>query len=148
MFKGSKLKDFALFKFVAKLFKGKRRRKSKTESPWLDVLDSRLAKYDENLMQPTIYGSNTAAQDAEEQLRKLCSDVQDEMLDTHVVSIRKERRHVDTTSVDIKAWWGGAVATWDPIDIKNLDSINQQRRPRKAKWFDNQPGSSDLGRPN
>ncbi len=146
MFTRFNLKDSALFKFVAKLFRGKRKRKSTSESPWLEGLDSRLASYDTNLMQPTTYNSSEAAAEAEEQLRQLCSGVQQELEDTDRVVIRKERRQVDSTAVDIKAWWGGAVATWDPIDIKNLDSINQTRRPRKSKWFDNQPGS-DLGRP-
>ena len=145
MFRRFNLQDSALFKFVAKLFRRKRKRKFTSESPWLEGLDSRLASYDTNLMQPTTYNSNSATE-AEEQLRQLCNEVQEEFNDTDRVVIRKERRQVDTTAVDIKAWWGGAVATWDPIDIKNLDSINQQRRPRKSKWFDAQPGS-DLGRP-
>jgi hypothetical protein len=144
MFTRFKLKGSALFKFVAKLFRGKRKRKSTSESPWLEGLDTRLASYDTNLMQPTTY--NSAATEAEEQLRQLCSGVQEDLNDTDRVVVRKDRRQVDSTAVDIKAWWGGAVATWDPIDIKNLDSINQQRRPRKSKWFDAQPGS-DLGKP-
>lgn len=144
MFTRFNLKDSALFKLVAKVFRKKRKRKTTSESPWLEDLDSRLASYDTNLMQPTTYNSSAAAAEAEEQLRQLCSGVQEELADS--VVIRKERRQVDSTAVDIKAWWGGAVATWDPIDIKNLDSINQTRRPRTSKWFDNQPGN-DLGRP-
>lgn len=146
------LKEFAIFKFVANLFGGKRKRKTASESPWLEDLDIRLATYDTNLMQPTTYGTtygtSTASAEAEEQLRKLCNNVKEELNEQQdSIVVRKERRQVDATSVDMKAWWGGAVATWDPtIDSKNLDSINQQRRPRTSKWFDSQKGN-DLGRP-
>jgi hypothetical protein len=144
MFTRSKLMEFAPCKFIATLFRGKRKRKLSSESPWLENLDDRLASYDKNLMQPTSYKTNESIE-AEEQLRKLCNEV-NEAQDPDRVVVRKERKLQDTTSVDMKAWWGGAVATWDPIDQKNLDSISQQPRVRKAKWFDNQPGS-DLGRP-
>ncbi|MDZ4833539.1 MAG: hypothetical protein SGJ27_07140 [Candidatus Melainabacteria bacterium] len=133
----SKLKDFAIIKLFANLFSPRRKRQA-TESPWLQDLDDRIT----NSMQ----NSANAANEAEEQMRQLCNEVQAELNESDRVVVRKERRHVDATSVDMKAWWGGAVATWDPIDGKNLDSINQQRRPRKAKWFDSAPGS-DLGRP-
>lgn len=136
-------KDLNPLKFLNGLFAGKKKR---LESPWLDVLDDRLASYGEHPMQPTTFKSD-AAVEAEEQLRQLCNEVREVIEEeSDRVVVRRQRSQHDTTSVDLKAWWGQAVATWDPIDGKNIDSIEQGRRPRKAKWFDHQP-NSDLGRP-
>ena len=138
-------KEIPPLKFLISLFSQKQKRKS--ESPWLEGLDSLAAKYSEDPMRPTTYKTNGAVE-AEEQLRQLCNEVKEEIEETDRVIVRKDRRQNATTSVDLKAWWGGAVATWDPdLDSKNLDSIEQQRRPRRSKWFDQQPGKSDLGRP-
>jgi len=138
----SNWKDLNPLKFLSGLFN----KPKKPESPWLEGLDSRLASYVDNPMEPTTYKSQ-AAVEAEDQLRQLCNEVQ-EVLDEENdrVVVRKERRQNSTTSVDLKAWWGQSVATWDPIDEKNIDSVEQGRRRMKAKWFDRQPGG-DLGRP-
>jgi hypothetical protein len=45
------------------------------------------------------------------------------------------KRPGDITGQDMKVWWGEALATWDPIDGKNVDSIEKQRHPRQPKWF-------------
>lgn len=41
----------------------------------------------------------------------------------------------DVTGMDAKEWWGQAVATWNPLDGKNIDSIEKLRRPRHSRWF-------------
>lgn len=56
--------------------------------------------------------------------------------DRIVVRTIKKNRVGDATTPDMKAWWGQSVATWDPIDEKNLDSVEQTRRPRSTRWFD------------
>lgn len=56
--------------------------------------------------------------------------------DRIVVRPIKKNRVGDATTPDMKAWWGQSVATWDPIDEKNLDSVEQTRRPRSTRWFD------------
>ena len=67
----------------------------------------------------------------DEQMKKLCDDAK------AVGKSTKEMASPSKTAVDLKAWWGNSVATWDPnTDAQNLDSIHQQRRPRKTKWFD------------
>lgn len=72
-----------------------------------------------------------AEKPTDEQMKKLCEDAK---------AVRKSTKEMSSpskTAVDLKAWWGNSVATWDPnADAQNLDSIHQQRRPRKTKWFD------------
>lgn len=72
-----------------------------------------------------------AEKPTDEQMKKLCEDAK---------AVRKSTKEMSSpskTAVDLKAWWGSSVATWDPsADAQNLDSIHQQRRPRKTKWFD------------
>jgi hypothetical protein len=48
---------------------------------------------------------------------------------------KPRKRTTDATLVDAKAWWGQAVATWDPEDSKNLGPQGEQRHPRTHKWF-------------
>lgn len=72
-----------------------------------------------------------AEKPTDEQMKKLCDDAKAARKST------KEMSSPGKTAVDLKAWWGSSVATWDPnTDAQNLDSIHQQRRPRKTKWFD------------
>lgn len=48
----------------------------------------------------------------------------------------KPRRKTSETATDMKAWWGQAVATWDPADGKNVDSVEKKiRGPQSNKWF-------------
>lgn len=144
-------KELNPVKFIGGILGRKQESTRKTiESPWLEGLDSLASRYTENPMQPTSYEiKDEAALEAEEQLRQLCTDVQAGLGDEKDrVVVRKERKQTSTTSVDLKAWWGQSVATWDPtIDGKNLDSIEQQQRRRKAKWFDQTPHRNDLGHP-
>ena len=48
---------------------------------------------------------------------------------------KRKTRTTDATIVDGKAWWGQAVATWDPEDAKNLGPQGEIRHPRQHKWF-------------
>lgn len=48
---------------------------------------------------------------------------------------KRKARTTDATIVDGKAWWGQAVATWDPEDAKNLGPQGEIRHPRQHKWF-------------
>lgn len=138
-------KEIPPLKFLFSLVPTKK--KPKSESPWLEGLDSLAERYGEDPMRPTTY-KTAASTEAEEQLRQLCNEVQEGLEENDRVMVRRDRRQNATTAVDLKAWWGGAVATWDPnIDSKNLDSIEQQRRPRRAKWFDQPGNKTDLGRP-
>jgi hypothetical protein len=50
--------------------------------------------------------------------------------------IGEQKRKADNTVVDAKAWWGQSVATWEPLDGKNMNSFGHQRQPRQSKWFD------------
>lgn len=59
-----------------------------------------------------------------------------EETDRIVVRPIKKNRVGDATTPDMKAWWGQSVATWDPIDEKNLDSVEQIRPRRSTRWFD------------
>ncbi len=45
------------------------------------------------------------------------------------------KRKTDATVTDAKAWWGQSVATWEPLDAKNVDSFAERRHPRSSKWF-------------
>jgi hypothetical protein len=48
---------------------------------------------------------------------------------------KRKPRTTDATITDTKAWWGQAVATWDPDDAKNLGPQGEIRHPRQHKWF-------------
>jgi hypothetical protein len=48
---------------------------------------------------------------------------------------RRGPRTTDATITDTKAWWGQAVATWDPEDAKNLGPQGEIKHPRQSKWF-------------
>lgn len=48
----------------------------------------------------------------------------------------RPKRKNSETATDMKAWWGQAVATWDPADGKNVDSVEKKiRGPQSHKWF-------------
>ncbi len=133
------IKELKLVKFILRMF-GKRKagRLSSGEAVWQSDLESLAQRYGTAAQPRTTYevvNPNEAVQ-----LRQLCEQAKDvgENSDdnTDRLVVKKVRRTTDTTAVDLKAWWGQAVATWDPIDGKNLDSIEQVRRPRQSKWFD------------
>lgn len=129
-------KEIPPLKFLFNLFSPKK----KLESPWVKGLDALAERYGED---PPVSYQTEAGIEAENQFKQLCTEVKGEAEDTDTIVVRKERKQNATTSVDLKAWWGGAVATWDPdIDSKNLDSIEQHRRQPRAKWFDKHPGGT------
>ena len=129
-------KELSPLKFLFNLFSPKK----KLESPWIKDLDALAERFSDD--PPIIYQTEAGVQ-AEEQFKQLCNQIQEEAQETDTVVVRKDRKQNATTSVDLKAWWGGAVATWDPvIDSKNLDSIEQHRRQPRAKWFDKHPGNT------
>jgi hypothetical protein len=134
-------KEIPPLKFLFKLFSPKK----KLESPWVRGLDELAERYGEDPVSSEnsfIYTTDEGVR-AEEQFKQLCNEIKEDLEEPDRVIVRKERKQNATTSVDLKAWWGGAVATWDPdIDSKNLDSIEQQRRQPKAKWFDKHPGGT------
>jgi hypothetical protein len=131
----NELKPVAFIKNL--LGKEKPRKKVTTEAVWQLDLENLSSRYGD-AMQPTTYEvvGDGVLQESKDQLKELLDEVKGELDEMDRIVVRKERKQVTTTSVDLKAWWGQSVATWDPIDGKNVDSIDQQRRPRKAKWFD------------
>ena len=47
----------------------------------------------------------------------------------------KKKRVTDGTVTDIKSWWALSVATYDPVNGKNLDSNDQKRGGRpNNRW--------------
>lgn len=97
---------------------------SVVQNPWQIDLDHLAVRLGEAPVK-------IAEKPTDEQMKKLCEDAKDTRRST------KEISSPSKTAVDLKAWWGNSVATWDPgADAQNLDSIHQQRRPRKTKWFD------------
>jgi hypothetical protein len=49
--------------------------------------------------------------------------------------LAKKRREADGTVTDIKSWWNLSVATYDPINGKNLDSSDQKKNGRPMnRW--------------
>ncbi len=130
-------RNFGPVKFISNLLGRKSEKKVSIDSPWQGDLEHLASRYNEHPMKPTTYTSKTDDAAEAEMLKKLRDEVQENLPESDRIVVRKDRRRQDTTSVDMKAWWGQAVATWDPINAKNVDSIDQQRRPRRAKWFDN-----------
>jgi hypothetical protein len=47
----------------------------------------------------------------------------------------KKKRETDGTVTDIKSWWALSVATYDPVNGKNLDTNDQKRGGRpNNRW--------------
>jgi hypothetical protein len=57
--------------------------------------------------------------------------------DAKPLPAKKKRRTMDGTVQDIKAWYGQALSTWEPlVNDKTLDAEEQRRRAQYAnKWF-------------
>jgi len=48
----------------------------------------------------------------------------------------KAKRVGDGTVTDVKSWWNESVATFDPVDGKNVDSIDKKPNGGRAnRWF-------------
>lgn len=131
-------KNIQPFKFILNLL-GKKD-KPALETPWQVELENLAERYSRDPMGSTTYevvGDSLETEEEADALRQLCKDVKEDIEINDRIVVRKvDKRKTDETSVDMKAWWGQAVATWDPVNAKNVDSIDQQRRPRKSKWFD------------
>jgi hypothetical protein len=123
-------------------------KENKNKNPWKSDLDELAEKYGEPLTpqsettQSQLSVLSPTSAQTEEKFKKLIEEVNEakqeaaESPDRIVVrTLRKDRVGAETTP-DMKAWWGQSVATWDPIDEKNLDSVEQTRRPRTTRWFD------------
>lgn len=49
--------------------------------------------------------------------------------------LAKKKRTTDGTVTDIKSWWNLSVATYDPVNGKNLDSSDQKKNGRPMnRW--------------
>ncbi len=49
--------------------------------------------------------------------------------------LAKKKREADGTVTDIKSWWALSVATYDPVNGKNLDTSDQKKNGRVAnRW--------------
>ncbi|HEY9785924.1 MAG TPA: hypothetical protein V6D17_11015 [Candidatus Obscuribacterales bacterium] len=45
------------------------------------------------------------------------------------------KQKASKTAHDLKSWWGQAVATWDPEDAKNIDTIEKKMQgPKGSHW--------------
>lgn len=99
--------------------------------PWQNSLD-RLAERD-NQPREVI----SAQTDVESQFQALMEAAKQEKLKIEAErGIGEPKRKADSTVVDAKAWWGQSVATWEPLDGKNMNTFGHHRQPRQSKWFD------------
>ena len=74
-------------------------------------------------------------QQMQQRLQQQQSGKTDEIGEQKKTGTKRKTRTTDATIVDGKAWWGQAVATWDPDDAKNLGPQGEIRHPRQHKWF-------------
>ncbi|MFA7337397.1 MAG: hypothetical protein WC028_11480 [Candidatus Obscuribacterales bacterium] len=102
-----------------------------TVNPWQSNLD-RLAE-----RTPEQHDPVSASTEIEEQFQVLMEQAKIEKikLEASQSLTRSEKRKADATVTDAKAWWGQSVATWEPLDGKNVDNMEQRRHPRQSKWF-------------
>ena len=100
-------------------------------NPWQSNLD-RLAERAPEQHEPV----STSAE-IEEQFQVLMEQAKIEKikLESAQELSRGQKRKADATVTDAKAWWGQSVATWEPLDGKNVDNMEQRRHPRQSKWF-------------
>ncbi|HEY9757912.1 MAG TPA: hypothetical protein V6C97_22280 [Oculatellaceae cyanobacterium] len=62
-------------------------------------------------------------------LRKAAGAVEPEEI------VAKKKRETDGTVTDIKSWWAMSVATYDPLNGKDLDSSDQRKAGRaENRW--------------
>lgn len=104
-------------------------------NPWQHNLERLAEKHGSELKE-------TNPQTVEEQFQVL---IEQAKMDKTKDALRKQQeilqkggqrsaRINDKTVTDAKAWWGQAVATWDPEDSKNV-TMEDRRIPRQHKWF-------------
>ncbi|CAN5202872.1 hypothetical protein BH11CYA1_BH11CYA1_32300 [soil metagenome] len=101
-------------------------------NPWQSNLD-RLAE-----RAPDKHEAVSASAEVEEQFQVLMEQAKIEKIKQEAAANlnRPDKRKADATVTDAKAWWGQSVATWEPLDGKNVDNVGQRRHPRQSKWFD------------
>lgn len=79
---------------------------------------------------------NTQLQELKEGVKAASTKDAKEQESQEVDESGKPKRKTSETATDMKAWWGQAVATWDPADGKNVDSVEKKiRGPQGHKWF-------------
>jgi len=102
-----------------------------SHNPWQSNLD-RLAE-----RAPDKQEAVSSSAEIEEQFQILMEQAKIEKIKQEAAQNlnRGEKRKADATVTDAKAWWGQSVATWEPLDGKNVDNIEQRRHPRQSKWF-------------
>ncbi|MDP3509564.1 MAG: hypothetical protein Q8T09_16450 [Candidatus Melainabacteria bacterium] len=100
-------------------------------NPWQSNLD-RLAERSPEHNDPI-----SSSTEIEEQFQVLMEQAKIEKIKLEAAQnfSRGEKRKADATVTDAKAWWGQSVATWEPLDGKNVDNLEQRRHPRQSKWF-------------
>lgn len=101
-------------------------------NPWQSNLD-RLAERSPDQHEPV-----SSSTEVEEQFQVLMEQAKIEKIKLEAAQnfAKGEKRKADATVTDAKAWWGQSVATWEPLDGKNVDNMEQRRHPRQSKWFD------------
>ncbi|HMO19755.1 MAG TPA: hypothetical protein PKD05_07845 [Candidatus Melainabacteria bacterium] len=113
------------------------------EHPWQQDLDHLAEKLGHEKVQVSQNQETRIAESTvvEQDFQKLFNQVKQDMEQQKQSGSKKpvvtrKRREADITAVDLQSWWGQSVATWDPIDSKNVDSVSQQPRRQRTKWFD------------
>ncbi|MBX9692137.1 MAG: hypothetical protein K2Z81_07120 [Cyanobacteria bacterium] len=121
-------------------------------NPWQTDLDHLAKKFGEpetKLNQSRNRIRSMAGTEAEEQFVELCKtvetgkQVETSLKDKLVPHGTEPKRNGDCTNHDLMAWWGESVATWDPLNAKNVDS-DRQGRQRKDTWLDRRVERPDL----
>ncbi len=117
-------------------------------NPWQTDLDHLAKKFGEpetKLNQSRTRIRSMAGTEAEEQFVELCKQVETSLKDklAPTANGNDPKRASDTTNHDLMAWWGESVATWDPLNAKNIDS-DRQGRQRKDTWLDRRVERPDL----
>lgn len=97
--------------------------------PWQRNLDSLANRT------PEVHDVVSATTDVEAQFMALMEQARLEKLKLEAERglNHAPKRKTDATVTDAKAWWGQAVATWEPADAKNVDSFAERRHPRSSK---------------
>jgi hypothetical protein len=105
------------------------------ENPWQKNLE-RLA------LEQGVAKDPASEQTVEEQFQQIIEQAkQDKVRET----LKKRQEYLqsggqrpirasDKTVTDQKAWWGQAVATWNPEDSKNV-TFEDRKLPKQHKWF-------------
>ncbi|MGD9680280.1 MAG: hypothetical protein AB7W16_03775 [Candidatus Obscuribacterales bacterium] len=105
----------------------------------LDQLATRMGESPVQMRSTTeiAFQRNEEAKEVEDNFKKLFDEFKnDSKPKEDPLRASRKPRSTDDTAVDLKAWWGQSVATWDPIDSKNVHSPRDQKLRRRTKWFE------------